>query len=315
MILKEPVPETFSGSLFRRTVLRWLIATRPKFLTASILPVFVGTAWGMRVGGRFDGLAFTLALFATICLHAAANVFNDVGDDLGGSDRNNPERIYPYTGGSRFIQNGVISRNGMLGLSAALLLAGLAIGAALAALKGVIVIWFGLAGIGLGICYSLPVIQLSGRGVGEAAVAVAFGVLPVMGAAWLQSGLLGGAAAWLAAPVSLWVAAILLINEVPDRNADAAAGKRTLAVRLDVRGSQWLYAGLHTIAALSTGVAALLGVLPAFVVIGPLLLLAFALQAARQIGANRQTLTAAIRTTLMIHALGCVWLAACAIFA
>ena len=92
---------------------------RPKFFPASVLPVLAGSAWGFMVAGQFDLSAFVLALLATVCVHAGANVLNDVGDDAGGTDRQNEDRIYPYTGGTRFIQAGIMSANGMarLGIS------------------------------------------------------------------------------------------------------------------------------------------------------------------------------------------------------
>ena len=92
---------------------------RPKFFPASVLPVLAGSAWGFMVAGRFDLSVFILALLATVCVHASANVLNDVGDDAGGTDRRNEDRIYPYTGGSRFIQAGIMSPGGMarLGIS------------------------------------------------------------------------------------------------------------------------------------------------------------------------------------------------------
>ena len=99
-----------------------LTATRPPFLTASALPVIVGTVWGVRVGGGLDVAAFALALCATVLVHAAGNVFNDVGDELQGSDRRNTELVTPYTGGSRVIQRGWLSVPEMLWLSAVLTL-------------------------------------------------------------------------------------------------------------------------------------------------------------------------------------------------
>src|SRR5208282_36903 len=108
---------------------RVFLATRPAFFIASAMPVAIGTAWASAAYHRFDGMLFALALMATLLAHAAANVYNDVGDDLIGADAGNTQRIYPYTGGSRFIQTGLFSRAQMtrlaLGLAAAALLLGL----------------------------------------------------------------------------------------------------------------------------------------------------------------------------------------------
>ncbi|HSN71533.1 MAG TPA: prenyltransferase, partial [Steroidobacteraceae bacterium] len=109
----EPTPAAFEGTGPGAQARRLLHATRPKFFPASVLPVLVGTAWGASVAGSLDITVFLLALVTTVCVHAAANVLNDVGDDLSGTDRINQERIFPYTGGSRFIQNGVMSTRAM----------------------------------------------------------------------------------------------------------------------------------------------------------------------------------------------------------
>jgi len=119
---------------------------------------------------------------------AGANVYNDVGDDISGADPGNTEHIYPYTGGSRFIQTGLLSRAQMSRLAFGLGAAALLLGALLAVLRGPGVIWLGCAGLGLGILYSMPGVQLAARGLGEATVAIGFGALPVLGSVWLQTG-------------------------------------------------------------------------------------------------------------------------------
>jgi hypothetical protein len=81
----------------------------PAFFPASVAPVVVGSAWGFHVARQFDWIAFLLGLAATVCVYFASNVLNDVGDDAFGTDRFNDDRIFPYTGGSRFIQNGLLS--------------------------------------------------------------------------------------------------------------------------------------------------------------------------------------------------------------
>src|SRR4051812_10213388 len=101
----EPQFEDFAGSGFGPKARRLFMATRPKFLTASVLPVLVGTAWGATVAGHLDLLVGIFALLATALVHAASNVINDVGDEVTGTDRANVDYIHPYTGGSRFITN------------------------------------------------------------------------------------------------------------------------------------------------------------------------------------------------------------------
>jgi 1,4-dihydroxy-2-naphthoate octaprenyltransferase len=305
----EPDPAVLGGSSLVVRVKRGLLATRPKFFAASVLPVVVGTGWGYRQSGELNWSVFLLALGATVLVHAASNVWNDIGDDINGTDRLNDERIHPYTGGSRFIQNGVLDRQAMLRLSVGLASAGLVLGVTLVWLKGMMVLLLGVSGAALGYLYSSPTVRLNGRGVGETAVAIAFGVLPVCGAAWLQSGVISWPELLLAVPVSSWVAAILLVNEVPDRKADGISGKRTLAVRLGTQGTALLYAGLHSIAMLAAMALVILGALPTAVLLVPLVLLGVGFAAARKIAVgSRSPLKQSIEMTLTVHGVGCLWL-------
>ncbi len=313
----DPSPQTFAGDSIAQTSKRFFNAARPKFFPASVLPVLVGTAWGFAVSAQFDVLAFVLALLATVCVHAACNVLNDVGDESGGTDNQNDDRIYPYTGGSRFIQTGIMSANEMARLGISLLALAAIAGLGLIALKGPMVLYFGLAGIVLGVLYSLGPMRLSSLGIGEAAVAIAFGIVPVAGAAWLQGAELGSELLLFSAPVSAWVAAILLINEVPDIEPDGATGKRTLPVRLGLDGTALLYSLLHISAVAVTGWLAATGALPLFAPLVPaaLLILAFKAGVAIRHGiADRDGMTAAIESTLAIHTVGSLWLLACVLF-
>jgi 1,4-dihydroxy-2-naphthoate octaprenyltransferase len=290
---------------------------RPKFFPASVLPVLAGSAWGFMVAGQFDFVVFILALLATVCVHAGANVLNDVGDDSGGTDRQNEDRIYPYTGGSRFIQAGIMTSSSMARLGTSLLGVAAVAGVILLLSKGPMVLWFGIAGVLLAVLYSLGPVRLASIGFGELAVGIAFGVLPVTGAAWLQSGSLDLNVLLFSIPVSVWVTAILLINEVPDIAADGATGKGTLPVRFGLRKTSIIYFLLHL-----TGVGALAwlvvrGGMPAWTLIVPALLLVLALQAARAIRvgiADRPAMTRAIEMTLGIHTIGSIWLTGCALF-
>jgi 1,4-dihydroxy-2-naphthoate octaprenyltransferase len=269
------------------------------------------------VSGQFDAPVFALALLATVCVHASANVLNDVGDDTGGTDRQNEDRIYPYTGGSRFIQLGIMSASGMARLGISLLGIAAVAGLWLLLLKGSMVLWFGIAGILLATLYSLGPLRLSALGLGEAAVGVAFGILPVAGSAWLQSGIIDLDLLVFALPISAWVAAILLINEVPDIAPDAAHGKRTLVVRLGHDGTAVLFALIHVFAAGAAVWLALKSPLPVATFVVPILLLLLALKASSAIRHgvdDRPGMTKAIESTLGIHTIGSIWFAGCALF-
>ncbi len=313
----DPCPAEFAGESIGQVAHRLFHATRPKFFPASVLPVLVGTAWGVQASGQFDAALFVLAIVATVCVHAGANVLNDVGDESGGTDRQNTDRIYPYTGGSRFIQTGIMQASGMARLGVSLLTVAAIAGLLLVVMKGPMILGFGLAGVALAVFYSVGPIRLASIGLGEFAVAIAFGLIPVVGAAWLQSDTIDTAAILFSVPVSAWVAAILLINGVPDIRADGATGKRTLPVRLGHAGTSRLYIAIHLVAVAAVVQMAAAGLVPLLTPIVPVGLLLLAFRAAGAINQgieDRERMTAGIETTLAIHTIGSVWMTGCALF-
>ena len=279
---------------------RLFLATRPMFFPASVLPVLVGTAWG---GPPWDGEILLLALLGMICLHAGANVLNDVGDELNGCDRLNEDRIGPFTGGSRMIQDGILSLPQMTFWGVALLAAAGVAGLMLMVAKGWVVLALGLVGGFLGVAYSIQPFALASRGWGELAVAVGFG-LPVVASGWLQSGTVGWELAMASLAVGAWSAAILIVNEIPDMTADANSGKRTLVVRLGRHRTCWLYGGVQSVGAAALMALAATG----WELIPPVLLFAVAVMIVGRLMGERQDLIAAIRATLTIQLLGGIWL-------
>jgi len=309
--MTEPTPALLGGSTPARIAQRYGLATRPKFFTASVLPFLIGSSWGWISAGSFDLTAFALALVAVIFVHAAANVLNDVFDDLNGNDGGNTERLFPYTGGSRFIQNGVLSNSQMARWGVLLLVIGVTAGLLLTSYKGIEIIYFGLVGVGLAILYSAPPFSLSARGFGEIAVAIAFGTLPVAGAVWLQTGVLDNDALMVSVPVSMWVAAILIINEVPDASADAAVNRKTLVVRFGSSGAKVMYILVQTTAFAGFVAMYLQGLIPVWGLAFPAALLLGTLKVSGGIsGTIDSKLRQSIEQTLAMHMLGCLWLLA-----
>ena len=93
----------------RNALLRYFAATRPGFLSVTFVGCLLGIASALDSGVRLDSVTAAVTLLFALVAHAGANVLNDYYDALNGSDADNGDRIYPFTGGSRFIQNGVLT--------------------------------------------------------------------------------------------------------------------------------------------------------------------------------------------------------------
>ena len=237
---REPAPEHY-----RYSILRYAAATRPAFLSVTVGACLLGFASAQRqlIPWQFD-TAF-LTLYFTLLLHAASNVLNDVCDTR--ADAGNHDRIYPFTGGSRFIQNGVLTRQQSLSL--ALVLFGAALPAGL--YLGLTHDWplwiIGVLGLFCGWAYSAPPFALVSRGLGEAVIFVVW-LLVAAAADYGQRGAFSWWPFFIGAPCALLIVNILFINQFPDRLSDADAGKRTLVVRLGAARAKWLYLAVACLA-------------------------------------------------------------------
>ncbi|MDH4096564.1 MAG: prenyltransferase [Betaproteobacteria bacterium] len=248
-------------SAYANPLARYFAATRPAFLSVTLIGVLLGLASAHAGGVALNPLTAFVTLAFALVAHAGINVLNDYYDALNGSDAANTERRFPFTGGSRFIQNGVISVSAMGIYGYALLAAVVPAGLWLAHASAPGLIWIGLAGLAVGWAYSAPPLKLMSRGFGEAAVACGW-LIVVLGADYVQR----GAFAWgpLAAGLgyALQVANLLFINQFPDVKADAAAGKRNLVVRLGPQRARWLYPAIAAAAYVWLAGAVLAGALP-----------------------------------------------------
>lgn len=225
------------------SLLTWVRMTRPAFLLLTVVGCALGTATAAACG---CGLDPWLALGATglaVLAHAAGNVLNDLHDARNGADAANTAGIFPFTGGSRLIQNGTVSEHDTADLAKGLLLFLVPAGLLLAVKTGGGVLGLGMAGLLLAWAYSAPPLKLMSRGLGEVAVALVW-FLVVIGADYVQRRQFFVIPASAALGFALMVASLLLINGFPDARADARVGKRTLVVRLGPTGAAGLYAGL-----------------------------------------------------------------------
>lgn len=236
VVAGEPRPDQLANPLKR-----YFLATRPPFLLASLVPCLIGLATAYAAGVTMAGLNALLTVIGAVMVHAGANVLNDYYDALNGTDELNTDRLFPFTGGSRFIQNGVLTRGQTARFGALLLGMGMLIGVVLWEHSGSGLFYIGAAGLLIAWAYSAPPLALNSRGLGELCIAVAFGLLIVMGADYVQRGSFDPFPLLAAISYGLLTSSLLYINQFPDRKADEAAGKHHLVVRLGLQRARWGY--------------------------------------------------------------------------
>ncbi len=236
----------------------WALATRPRTLGASIVPVLVGSALAAASGARRPGVT-ALCLAAAVLLQVGTNLANDALDFMRGIDTK--ERLGPV----RVTQAGWLSARAVLAGAALCFGLAAACGALLVSVGGWPILAIGLASIAAGVGYSGGPYPLATHGLGEVAAFVFFGVVAVTGTAFLHSDTLSAEAVALSLPIGALVAGLMLVNNVRDLESDRAAGKRTLAVRLGDARARATYTALVGAAyvwlaplALATGDGALL---------------------------------------------------------
>ncbi len=234
----------FDSALPLSTLLRM---TRPGFLAITVVGVLLGLASADVCGHPPQAGAALATLVLALLAHAAGNVLNDVHDAESGADAANTQGIFPFTGGTRLIQQGQVTVRQTRDLARALLIVLLPAGVLLAVLTSPAVLVIGAVGLFLAWAYSAPPLALMTRGLGELTVAFVW-ALVVVGADAVQRGSVFIVPVFMALGYGLMIANILLINGVTDAAADAQVGKRTLAVRLGPRGAALLYAWLALLA-------------------------------------------------------------------
>ena len=292
----EPSVERYAGN----PVGKYLAATRPPFLAVSLVPALIGLSAAHYAGAALLGWAVALTVTGAVIAHAGINVLNDYYDALNGSDDANTERLYPYTGGSRFIQNGVLTRGQVRRYGVALLAVAALIGLVLTVRAGVGVVMIGLTGLLLGWAYSAPPLALNSRGLGELCTGLGVGIFIPVGAYFVQRLSLDPLPLYAGAAYALLAANLLYINQFPDYRADKAAGRRHWVVRLGVRRARWGY--LLTVLAAYVGLTGMVGagLLPSWCLLG-LLTLPLSLHAARGLvryGETPERLGPAIRASI-----------------
>lgn len=237
---------------FRQKAGAWLKAIRIQFYPMTWMAYTVGALGAAAATKAFSTSAYWIGYLFLFFLEVATVLSNDLFDYE--SDRQN-EYYSMFTGGSRVLVEQALSRQDVRrGVFVALALAGSAAGmllwtapAPMATLLAPILL---LSVLALG--YTVPPVKLSHRGLGEVDVGFTHSAGVVLCGYLFQGGAWHDAFPWLVSvPFFLAVLPAILLAGIPDYEADRAAGKETLVVKMGPRRALLLAMGGAALAILA----------------------------------------------------------------
>lgn len=205
----------------------WWRASRPPFFIATLMPLTLGLVASVKAAGQYQWGTFTLILLACFMVHTATNIANDLFDHWAGVDSG------PSIGGSRVLQEGLLSTKA-LGLAlgflylASFVLALVIINRSGQSFLWVLVIFAALSSF----FYVAPPFKYGRRGLGEVFVFLNMGLIMTAGTYLALTRSFTPSILCLALPIAFMVAGILYYQSLPEIETDRAAGKHTLAVKL-----------------------------------------------------------------------------------
>jgi 1,4-dihydroxy-2-naphthoate polyprenyltransferase len=206
-----------------------LMATRPMSLTASIVPVVVGTL--VAAEDTFSLGRFLLALIGAIAIQSGTNLVNDYFDYVKGVD--GPNTLGP----AGLIQREILSARTVLIMGVAWFALGIVVGLILVVMTGPELLLLGLASVTAGFFYTAAPVSLAYIGLGELTVFLFMGPVIVTGAYYVQTEQWSWQPVIVSLPIAFLVTAILQANNLRDVENDREHGKRTLATLIGRRAA------------------------------------------------------------------------------
>lgn len=227
------------------SVKAWLLATRPKTLSAAAVPVMIGTAFAWRnTSEQFNWIPAILCLLFAWIMQIDSNLVNDYFDFKKGND--DETRLGP----KRACSEGWIASDAMVW--------GILITTLLGCMTGIPLILYGglemvMVGIACVVFCFLYTTLFSYHGLGDILVLLFFGIIPVCCTYYvcmpLHQQIPTGEVIASSIACGLAIDALLIVNNYRDIDNDRSNGKITLAVRLGESKTRRLYESIGYIAA------------------------------------------------------------------
>ena len=208
----------------------WLVAVRPWSFPASAMPVAVTLAYLYWLQQDVNWLNGVWALLNIVVFHAAGNTWSDYFDYKHRVDRED-------THGVRTLTGGLFRPQEIYRLSLSLLAVALVAGIGLLWRTGLPLLYIGMGGVACTLLYP----SLKYCALGDVVIFIAYALLPMLGTAYVATGVTDWNTMWAGVPVGLITVAILHANNTRDMQTDVRADIRTLAMTVGARTSMLLY--------------------------------------------------------------------------
>ncbi len=213
----------------------WFLETRPSFLLLTPVCVFTGIAASLYAGYSFHTWYFVLASLGALFAHISVNVLNDYFDYKSGIDLKAART--PFSGGSGILPASLLTPRQVLLLGMGSLALVVGIGIYFLYIYRWAMLPIGLAGVLLVFLYTPYITKLPGA----SEIAAGGFSLMVLGVYFTQAGSYSSIAVVVTLVAALLIADLLLLNEIPDVEADRSGGRRHLPIILGSRGAAWVY--------------------------------------------------------------------------
>lgn len=212
----------------------WILASRPKTLLASLVPVIVGTSAAYKYNA-FKPLHAFIALLCSLLIQVSTNYINDLYDFLSGKDTK--YRVGPQ----RALASGLISVKKMKWAIVVIYTVTFILGLYLVYKAGIYVLIIGILSLIAGYLYTAGPYPLAYNGLGDIFVLVFFGFVGTMGTFYVQVYEVNWFSFWISVPVGLLITNILVVNNFRDMDEDKSNNKNTLSVKLGRSFSMYQY--------------------------------------------------------------------------
>jgi 1,4-dihydroxy-2-naphthoate octaprenyltransferase len=250
----------------------WFLETRPQFLLLPVVLSFLGTSIAWHDGFFHPGHAI-LAFAGLLLAHISVNVLNDYFDFRSGVDL--ATKRTPFSGGSGILPASLLEPKQVLRFGVVSFLLATIIGIYFVVVSGWLLLPLLLVAA---LCILLYTPFILKRKWPEWSPGVGLGVLPVMGAYFVQTGIYTWPLLIASIPSGILVHNLLFLNEFPDTEADMTAHRKTLPITMGKERASIVYSALMAVLYLWIIGWVIAGTIPAFTLIA-LLTSPFAIKA------------------------------------